>query len=236
MDDVISGRPRTHEFLVNGTPVSFPDDVFTGRDALTRSGHTPASEFQIVLVRDGRTRLHLTDDDIDIGANAGGELRVFPGDRAHTFTVDEVGQVWGSDEMEVDEFLRHWPAPAGHHWVLERDEEPDTIVVSGGVLAFGPDGVEDIRSKKDDHPDKVLIMVVTTAGIFPAEGSKRYPATTAISKVLADAARKLRITATPDWVVQVGGVDFDPGLTLEQAGLSGSVTIEWGAREGGGGA
>ena len=51
MDDVISGRPRTHEFLVNGTPVSFPDDVFTGRDALTRSGHTPASEFQIVLVR-----------------------------------------------------------------------------------------------------------------------------------------------------------------------------------------
>lgn len=236
MVEDVSGRQRTHEYLVNGTPISFPDHVFTGRDALTRSGHTPASEFQLVLVHCGRTRLYLTDDDIDAFANAGGELRAFPGDHAPSFTVDEVGQVWGADEMDVDEFLRHWPAPAGHHWVLEHDDEPDTVLVSGGVLAFGPEGVEHITSKKDHHPEKVLVMVVTTAGIFPAEGSKRYPSMTKISDVLADAARKLRITAAPDWVVQIGGVDMNPDLTFEQGGLAGSITIEWGAREGGGGA
>ncbi len=236
MTEDVSGRQRPHEFPVNGTPIMFPDDVFSGRDALTRSGHTPASEFQLVMVRAGRTRLYLTDDDIDAVANAGGELRAFRGDHAPTFTVDEVGQVWGADEMDVDEFLRHWPAPEGHHWVLERDDEPDTVLASGGVLAFGPEGVEHITSKKDHHPDTVLVMVVTTAGIFPAEGSKRYPASTRIGDVLADAARKLRITAAPDWVVQIGGADVNPEMTFAQAGLAGSLTIEWGAREGGGGA
>lgn len=236
MTEEALGRKRPHEYLINGTLIGFPDDVFTGRDALTRSGHTPASEFQLVLVRDGRTRLYLIDDDIDAVANPGGELRAFPGDHSPTFTVDEVGQVWGSDEMEVDEFLRHWPALEGRHWVLERDDEPDTVLVSGGILAFGPEGVEHITSKKDKHQDKVLVMVVTTAGIFPAEGSKQYPASTKISAVLADAAKKLKITAPPEWVVQIANADVDKELTFEQANISGSVTIEWGAREGGGGA
>ena len=236
MTDEMEGRTRGYEFPVNGIPIAFPDRVFSGREALTRSGHTPASEYQLILVHTGRTHLVGTDDDIDAVEHEGGELRAFSGDRSFTFTVDEVGQVWGSEDMEVDEFERIWPAPDGHHWVLERDDEPDTVLSAGGVLTFGPQGVEDIVSRKDQHPDKVLVSVVTTAGVFPAEGTRRYQADTLISSVLADAARKLHITAAPDWVVTVDGRDVDPALSFQQQGLSGTVKIEWGPREGGGGA
>lgn len=203
---------------------------------MTRSGNIPASEHQLILVHDRRTRLIGTDDEIDLKKNKGGSLRAFLSDRSYGFTVDEIGQVWGAEEMEVDEFISIWPPRDGYHWVLERDDEPDTVLVPGGLLSFGENGVEDVVSRKDAHHDKVLVTVVTTAGTFPAEGAKRYPASTPIAEVLADAARKLQITDTETWIVTVAGRDVNATLTFAEAGLSGEVALEWGAREGGGGA
>ncbi|MGE3513191.1 MAG: hypothetical protein AB7N65_30390 [Vicinamibacterales bacterium] len=236
MEGLMERRTSGINYPVNGIDVTFPDDIVTGREALTRSGNTPASEHQLILVRDRRTHLIGTDEEIDLKKEKGGALRAFLSDRNYGFTVDEVGQVWGADEMEVDEFLSIWPPRDGHHWVLEREDEPDTVLVPGGVLSFGETGVEDVVSRKVAHHDKVLVTVVTTAGTFPAEGAKRYPASTPISEVLADAARKLNITDTETWLVTVAGRDVTVTLTFAQAGLSGEVALEWGPREGGGGA
>lgn len=238
MNEVLEmeGRTRGVSYPVNGIDVEFSDNVITGREALTRSGNVPANEHQLILVRDGRTHLIGTDDDIDLKKEKGGILRAFLSDRNFGFTVDEVGQVWGTDDMEVDEFLSIWPPRNGHHWVLEREEEPDTVLRPGGLLSFGENGVEDVVSREDVHPDKVLVTVVTTAGTFPAEGAKRYPASTPITQVLADAARKLHLTGTEGWIVTVAGRDVSPTQTLAEAGLVGQVALEWGAREGGGGA
>lgn len=224
-------------FPVNGAEIEFHDRRITGREALTRSGNVPASEYQLILVRDQRTRLIGTDDEIDLNAEKGGELRAFADDRSYTFTVDEVGQVWGAEDMEVSEFVRIWPRRPGFHWVLERADMPDTVLTDDGVLSFRPQGVEHVVSRKDEHPDKVLVSVVTTAGVFPAEGSARYSVTTTISAVLADAKASLRIAQVPsDWVVMVGSADVNPAMTFAQAHLLGLVKIEWGPREGGGGA
>jgi hypothetical protein len=236
MEAVMDRRVRGIDYLVNGTDVAFPDGTVTGREALTRSGNVPASEHQLILVRDRRTHLIGTDDEIDLKKEKGGALRAFRSDRSFGFTVDEVGQVWGAEDMEVDEFLSIWPPRDGYHWVLERENEPDTVLVPGGILSFGPNGVEHIVSRKDAHPDKVLVTVVTTAGTFPKEGAKRYPASTPIADALAAAARKLHITDTETWIVTVAGRDVNPALTFAQAGLSEEVVLEWGAREGGGGA
>jgi hypothetical protein len=236
MEDIMEGQIRGMDYPVNGTPVSFRDTLVTGRQVLTGSGNVPASEHQLILVRAGRTQLIGTDDEIDLKKQAGGALRAFRSDRAFGFTVDEIGQIWGALDMEVDEFLSIWPAQEGYHWVLERENEPDTVLAPGGLLSFCPEGVEHIVSRKAAHADQVLVTVVTTAGTFPAEGAKRYPAATLISDVLADAARKLKITDTANWVVTVGGNDINPAQTFAQAGLSGEVALEWGAREGGGGA
>jgi hypothetical protein len=235
MEEMEHGSRGT-EYPVNGTPVNFTDKFVTGREVLTRSGNVPASEFQLILVQGGRTHLIGTDDEIDLKKEKGGVFRAFPSDRSFGFTVDEIGQVWGTDEMEVDEYLRIWPSRDGYHWVLERENEPDTVLISGGLLTFGENGVEHVVSRKDAHPDKVLVTVVTTAGTFPAEGAKRYLVTTRISDVLAHAARKLHLTGTENWIVTVGGRDVNAIMTFAQAGLSGEVALEWGAREGGGGA
>ncbi len=236
MEALMERRTRGISYPVNGTDVEFSDDIVTGREALTRSGNIPASEHQLILVHDRRTHLIGTDDEIDLKKNKGGSLRAFLSDRSYGFTVDEIGQVWGAEEMEVDEFISIWPPRDGYHWVLERDDEPDTVLVPGGLLSFGENGVEDVVSRKDAHHDKVLVTVVTTAGTFPAEGAKRYPASTPIAEVLADAARKLKITDTETWIVTVAGRDVNATLTFAEAGLSGEVALEWGAREGGGGA
>ncbi len=223
-------------FPVNGQEILFPDWVTTGREALTKSGHVPASEFQLILVREGRTHMIGTDDDIDLKAQAGGLLRAFPSDRSFSFTVNEVGQVWGTQDMEVDEFLTIWPAPADQDWVLEREDEPDTVLAPSGLLSFGGEGVEHVMSRRADHAQKVLVTVVTTAGTFPAEGFKRYSSSTVITHILMQAKHKLKITDTDTWIVTVDGKDVDVNLSLVQAGLSGEVVLEWGAREGGGGA
>jgi len=231
------GRSAGERFRVNGVEIDFHDRVITGREALTRSGNTPASEYQLILVRDQRTKMIETDDEIDLHAERGGELRAFPSDRCFGFTVDEVGQVWGAEDMEVDEFLRIWPAPPGLDWVLERGDKPDTVLAPGGVLSFGPHGVEHVVSREEKHPDKILVTVVTTAGVFPPEGVARYPATMLISAVLAEAKVELKIPEIPaDWVVTHDNADLSPNQTFAQAHLSGCVKLEWGPREGGGGA
>ena len=236
MEETAHRRTSGIDYPVNSKDVTFPYDIVTGREVLTRSDNVPASEYQLILVRNRRTHLIETDDEIDLKRESGGVLRAFRSDRSYSFTVDEVSQVWGAEDMEVDEFLLIWPLRDGHHWVLEHEDEPDTVLVPGGLLSFGPNGVEHIVSRNAPHPDKVLVTVVTTAGTFPAEGAKRYPASTQIANVLADAARKLRITDFQTWIVTVAGRDVSPTLTFAQAGLSGEVALEWGAREGGGGA
>jgi hypothetical protein len=236
MDQIVEGRSRGMEYPVNGAMVSFPDTVVTGREVLTRAGLVPASEYRLILVHNGRTHLKDTDDDIRLDDEQGGSFRAFLSDRSYNFTVDEVGQVWGAADMEVDEFLRIWPQQPDHHWVLEREDEPDTVLTPGGLLSFGPEGVEDVVSRKVAHPDTVMVTVVTTAGVYPAEGAKRYPRSTRIAEVLADAARKLDIRDSSTWVVTVAGQDVSPTSTFAQANLTGIVALEWGPREGGGGA
>ena len=226
---------KARGFTVNGHTAYFDDNEIEGRDILNAVGFVPASEHQLILVKDGRTRLIGTDDTLNLKKEAGGVLRAFRSDRNFAFTTNEVSQLWGTEEMEVDEFLRHWPAPEGKEWVVEREDQPDTVLRSGGMLTFEPDGVEDILLRPIKAA-KVLVTVLTTSGIFPAQGALRVDADEVIATVLERASKKLKLTATVGWVVQVSGNDVNPSLTFAQAGLTGEVDLEWGAREGGGGA
>ena len=226
---------KSQSFTVNGQTAHFDDNEIEGRDILEAVGMVPASEHQLILVKDGRTRLISMDDPINLKKEAGGVLRAFRSDRTFSFTVDEIAQRWGVAEMEVDEFLRHWPAAEGKEWLLERDDEPDVMLREGGTLTFEPEGVEDIVSRLV-KATKVLVTVFTTSGTFPAQGALRVNTDQLISRVLERAAKKLKLTDTTGWVVQVGGNDVNADQTFEQAGFTVEVDLEWGPREGGGGA
>lgn len=220
---------------VNGQSFEFDDSEVLGREILTVSGYLPPTEHILIQVRDGRSRLLGPDDRVDLRQARGAVFRAFPGDRAWTFTLNEIGQVWGSEMMDVSELRSLWTVPDGWELVLEREDEPDIVLTEGGVVSFAPGGVEDIVSRPP-RPGFVLVSVVTTAGVFPTEGSLRVKASVLISEVIERARRALNIVPGADWIVTVGSSDINPALTFEAAGLSGTVELFWGPREGGGGA
>lgn len=236
MDTFDPGRIRAaDEFPVNGQVLKFDDPIIEVREALNAAGLTPASEHQAIMVENKRTHLLETEDKIVLADHPYGQLRAFPSDVAFAFTVNEIGQVWGTEQMETDEFSRIWPAPLGQDWVLERVDEPDVVLRPGGTISFGPKGVEHIVSRPHHGADKLLVTVMTLSGVFPAEGGLRVESNELISTVLDKAAKKLGLTDTTDWVVSVAGNDINATLTFEQAGLTGTVELDWMPREGGGG-
>lgn len=85
---------------------------------------------------------------------------------------------------------------------------------------------------KEQH---VLVMVVTTSGTWPAEGFDETPAHQKVRQQLEKAAKGLRLTETTNWFAQVNGVEIDVEKNYLELNLSGSIIIDYGPREGGGG-
>lgn len=98
--------------------------------------------------------------------------------------------------------------------------------------------VAEHAQEADKHKEHdVAVAVITPVGIYPDEEDfRREPETTKIEKVLKDAADKLKITNTSDWVAKVDGRKLDPHKTFKQEHLNGIVEIEYHKHEGGGGA
>ncbi len=222
------------EFLINNE-LHRTGAVFEVRDALIAAGLTPPSEHQTILVEGRRTHLLEVEDEIVVADHPHGALRVFASGEAFGFTVDEVQQVWGDEQMEADEFYAIWAPPEGRDWVLEREDEPDVLVRPGGVLSFGPKGVEHIVSRPHIGEGSILVTVLTLSGIYPPAGAVRVQSSDTIERVLIKAKDVLHLTDTSGWVVSVGGRDIEPSQTFAAAGLAGTVELEWMPREGGGG-
>lgn len=85
----------------------------------------------------------------------------------------------------------------------------------------------------------VEVSVATTAGFYPAEGTDQVPIHQKISVILHKAKNELAISDVTNWVVSVNGAngyrELDPEKSYLDSGLSGTVEIDWGPREGGGG-
>lgn len=94
----------------------------------------------------------------------------------------------------------------------------------------GEDGHE-----KDKPHKKVQVSVYTTSGSFPGQGHIAADESDRVSEVLEKAKKALHLTDTSNWVATVDGRDIDPAKTFGQNGLTGTVVIQWGPREGGGG-
>jgi hypothetical protein len=85
-------------------------------------------------------------------------------------------------------------------------------------------------------PHHLLVAIVTTAGAYPAEGFDEVPENQPIRVELDRAARELKLTDTTRWVAKFGGKELDVEKSYAANGLSGSVEINFGPPEGGGGA
>lgn len=96
-----------------------------------------------------------------------------------------------------------------------------------------------MNPEKPPKEQFVEVSVSTTAGFYPAEGTDRTPIHQKISVILQQAKNKLNISDVTNWVLSVtdasGHRELDPQNTYLDSGLSGTVEIDWGPREGGGG-
>ena len=81
----------------------------------------------------------------------------------------------------------------------------------------------------------VQVVVVTTSGKYPSEGSDRVSAHQPLGNQLKQAVRELKIVDTTDWVATVGGNPVDAEQSYLDNGLSGSVSVDYGRNHGGGG-
>jgi hypothetical protein len=84
---------------------------------------------------------------------------------------------------------------------------------------------------------EVAVSVITPSGIFPSDDTlQRVPSDATISSVLRQAADKLELTNTTDWLVKSDGKDLDATRTFKHEHLKCIVDVVWQPREGGGGA
>jgi hypothetical protein len=88
----------------------------------------------------------------------------------------------------------------------------------------------------DHKPNHLLVAVLTTAGTYPAEGFDEVPENQPVKVELAQAAKALKLTNTTNWVAKVGGTELDIEKSYAANNLSGTVDINYGPRETGGGA
>ena len=93
-------------------------------------------------------------------------------------------------------------------------------------------------AKAEGHKEHdVAVAVITPSGIYPdGDDYRRVKNTTVIAKVLEEAAKKLKITNTTDWVARVHDREINVNHTFSEDNLSGIVEIEWHKHAGGGGA
>jgi hypothetical protein len=86
--------------------------------------------------------------------------------------------------------------------------------------------------KKENH---LQVAVVTTSGSWPKEGFEEIPIHQKVKIVLKKATDLMHIVSTDNWVAKVEGREINPENNFEENNLSGTITIDFGPREGGGG-
>ena len=87
-----------------------------------------------------------------------------------------------------------------------------------------------------DNPDShVEVAVVTTSGRFPAEGTEQVASHQPVNNELKKAVKELKIVDTTNFIARVGEKEIDPNKSYVENQLTGTVIIDYGPREGGGG-
>jgi len=93
-----------------------------------------------------------------------------------------------------------------------------------------------VNEHPDTKPDNhVEVEVITTSGSYPASGAVRAAANQPVHVELEKAVRELHIVDTNGWIARVNGREIDPSKSYVENGLAGTVKIDYGPREGGGG-
>lgn len=89
-----------------------------------------------------------------------------------------------------------------------------------------------MKKEKKNH---VMVAVVTTSGSWPAEGFLSVPENQKVKNQLKEAIHNLYLVSTENWLAVVSGAEIDIDKSYKELNLSGTISIDFGPNEGGGG-
>lgn len=144
-----------YTYTLDGKPVETSDPVLTGRDIRSKAGLVPASDYVIIEIGKLSSRSLGLEEELVLRDGCLIELRSFASDRVFSFTINECGFEWGSDEIGAADIRRYGQIPDDHELVL--DSKGDELIPDDGVVCLNPKGVERIRSR----PAMVRIFINT---------------------------------------------------------------------------
>lgn len=95
----------------------------------------------------------------------------------------------------------------------------------------------DTHETKQPHDKDMFLEVAisTTSGFFPSEGYERVSTHQKVRVQLDHAAKTLGLVGTEGWVASIDKRPINSELSYVENGLSGTIEIDWGPSEGGGG-
>jgi hypothetical protein len=94
-----------------------------------------------------------------------------------------------------------------------------------------------LEKHDDEHPNDLGVAVLTTSGRWPTSGFEKASVNEKVRHVLQQAARHLHLTGTDDWIATVGAGTLNVDESFRANGfIGGEIQIDFGPRQGGGGA
>ena len=133
-----------YEIKIEGHTITSTDPQVSGRDVCGLAGVSPASDYTVIML-DGRGAQVLgLDEKLDLTCTDAIEIRLFHGDRAYRFLVDEREFVWGADSITVEDIRRYARIDdaSGLYLASAGDKELD----EEGEVRLKREGVERLRS------------------------------------------------------------------------------------------
>lgn len=89
----------------------------------------------------------------------------------------------------------------------------------------------------DKHPNHLGVAVLTTSGRWPATGFETASVNQKVRHVLQQAAQHLHLAGTDNWIAAVGAQTLNVDNSFGANGFTeGEIQIDFGPRQGGGGA
>ncbi|WP_298987333.1 multiubiquitin domain-containing protein [uncultured Roseibium sp.] len=145
-----------YKFELDGEQYATNDAILTGRDIRAHAGLNPASDYQLIQIREATSRSVGLEEKIDLEDKARPVFRSFRGDRVFSFTINERGFEWGAPEISANDIRLYANVPDDHELVL--DSSGDRSIEDDGFVRLNPKGVERILSRQ---PHQICIVVNT---------------------------------------------------------------------------
>lgn len=141
---------------VDGTTLQLEDCIVDGRTIREAAMLTPSSSYVLIRIDKGLAQSVGLEEELRLERGERPIFRSFETDHINTFTVEERGWEWGSDEIGENDIRVIAQIPVDRELYLHSDE--DRKIARDGYVRLSGDGVEHIRTR-EAKPQLITIRV-----------------------------------------------------------------------------